>query len=109
VRVREQPIESNLDEDIAEHFELQLKLLDDAHTRARGPTARRKIEAKVDELKRELEDLRGKAKIVKHVPMRHMCRFIRRAFQASSPLPNAPLPLSVSTFIPKSSRRVFPC
>ena len=52
------------DQEITDHFEFQLKLLDEAHARARGPRARKRIEIKVAELKRELEDLREEAKVV---------------------------------------------
>jgi hypothetical protein len=57
-------IEFNYDEDIAKAFELQLRLLDQAHARARGPKARRRIEAKIAETKREAEKLREQAKVV---------------------------------------------
>ena len=51
-------------DDIPERFEFQLKLLDEAHARARGPKRRREIEAKVAELKRKLEKIREAAKVL---------------------------------------------
>jgi hypothetical protein len=53
-----------LDEVLKKRCDLQLKLLDEAHTRARGPGARRKIEKKMSELRTELEAIREKAKVV---------------------------------------------
>ena len=56
--------DSNLDQDIVEHFEFQLKLLDEAHARARTPKVRRHIEAKVAEIRIALEEIREEAKVV---------------------------------------------
>jgi hypothetical protein len=49
----EEELRQNDDDVIAERIEFQLHLLDEAHARARGPKARRKIEAKIVELKAE--------------------------------------------------------
>jgi hypothetical protein len=60
---------------IAKRFEFQLKLLDEAHARAKGPKARKRIEAKAAELIVELEDLRQKAKVVDIEYARWLRRF----------------------------------
>jgi len=45
-------------------IELRLRLLDEAHARARTPKQRRRLEAKAREFQHELEDIRQKAKVV---------------------------------------------
>lgn len=56
--------DSNLDQGIVERFEFQLKLLDEAHARALGPGARRRIERKMTEIRIALEEIREEAKVV---------------------------------------------
>lgn len=56
--------ESNLDGDIEAAFELQLRLLDEAHTRTLGPRVRRRIERKMTEIRVALEEIREEAKVV---------------------------------------------
>jgi hypothetical protein len=69
------PSEQPLDEEVIAALELRLKLLDDAHARARSPAARRKVEAKVAVLKREVEALREEGKVVDIEYARWLRRF----------------------------------
>ena len=52
------------DEYILKTFQERLSLLDDAHRRARGPRARHRIEAKMRELRKEIEQFKERSKVV---------------------------------------------
>jgi hypothetical protein len=58
------PIEFPEDEDILRALQLKLRLLDDAFAWARSPKKRKKIERKMAEVEKEIENLKERAKVV---------------------------------------------
>jgi hypothetical protein len=54
----------SFDEEMDSAFDFQISLLEEAHKRARGPKARRRIEAKIAEAKSEMEKIRRAAEVV---------------------------------------------